>query len=610
VRALLAAVTLLAACGSALAQATACNPSAPRLDPGAGFVPFGANEQAHARGGNAGPGWEWALGTDTEAGQKAKGSLDWVSGRIYDWTLVYSGTGAATLEVRDAGAPKLSLSYPSGMDAGNALELQVATNPSIGPDTTIAATLTSLQGQAVAGSISQTGNSQESFQRLYVYHPSMAGQGFAAKGTVSLTYSTLPAGSRVDFKLRAGTLPCSNVAPTVSIGAPAANSLFHAPASISIESTVSDADGTVAQVEFFADDRLIGTAASAPFGFNWTNVAAGAYSLTARATDDAGDQMTSAAVPILVNAPPTVILTSPMTNTFTAPASVPVSAEAADADGTIVSVAFYHGETLITTLTSPPYSVTWTAVPEGTYNLTARAADDRGATTSSTPLPITVNPAAPAVQALYFIHVDHLNAPRLLTDSAGTAVWRWDQAEPFGNNVSTGSAAGFIFEFPIRLPGQYFDQETTLHYNARRNYDATIGRYVESDPIGIWGGLNTYAYVGNRPLTYIDPTGLRNIHGNWCGPGGSGPILDPVDQCCYDHDSCYGACGATWRDKVFGTKDPKRRTEMQSCDRSVCACLADVDPTSGDQRRGKARVEWFFKCVDPPKANSGGKKGA
>ena len=53
-----------------------CNPAAPRTDPGTGFVPFGAAEQVVARGGNAGPAWEWAIGADTEGAQSAKGSLD------------------------------------------------------------------------------------------------------------------------------------------------------------------------------------------------------------------------------------------------------------------------------------------------------------------------------------------------------------------------------------------------------------------------------------------------------------------------------------------------------------------------------------------------------
>ena len=87
-------------------------------------------------------------------------------------------------------------------------------------------------------------------------------------------------------------------------------------------------------------------------------------------------------------------------------------------------------------------------------------------------------------------------------------MWRWDQQEPFGNNVPDENPSGLgVFELPLRLPGQYFDKETNLHYNYFRDYDSGIGRYVQSDPIGIYGGLNTYAYVNGKPLTYADPDG-------------------------------------------------------------------------------------------------------
>jgi len=107
-------------------------------------------------------------------------------------------------------------------------------------------------------------------------------------------------------------------------------------------------------------------------------------------------------------------------------------------------------------------------------------------------------------QALY------LNTPRLVADTTGTTVWRWDQAEPFGNNSADEDpdANSVAFDLPLRLPGQHFDKESGLHYNYFRNYDAKSGRYAQSDPIGLWGGLNTFAYVGGSPLKYFDPLGL------------------------------------------------------------------------------------------------------
>ena len=82
-------------------------------------------------------------------------------------------------------------------------------------------------------------------------------------------------------------------------------------------------------------------------------------------------------------------------------------------------------------------------------------------------------------------------------------LWHWDH-DPFGNGAPR-SAEGFRFD--LRFPGQFHDAETGLSYNYFRDYDPKIGRYIESDLIGLAGGMNTYAYVGGNPIWAVDPYG-------------------------------------------------------------------------------------------------------
>ena len=110
----------------------------------------------------------------------------------------------------------------------------------------------------------------------------------------------------------------------------------------------------------------------------------------------------------------------------------------------------------------------------------------------------------------YYVWPDHLGTPRQVTDATSQKVlWRWEGG-PFGSNTPNQDpqSTGTPFFYNLRFPGQYWDNEISRMSNGFRDYDPSLGRYIESDPIGLGGGINTYGYGGGNPLFAYDQFGL------------------------------------------------------------------------------------------------------
>jgi len=158
-------------------------------------------------------------------------------------------------------------------------------------------------------------------------------------------------------------------------------------------------------------------------------------------------------------------------------------------------------------------------------------------------------PANPVNVDVFYLHPDHLGTPRAMTRSTAVAgattgpnainkaTWRWE-SDPFGTSLNasapngnpqnvTGTASQITaasFRVNNRFPGQLFDAESAKSFNYFRDYDSSIGRYVESDPIGLRGGVNTFGYVLQHPMNMTDPKGLITAaegYAHYCNGNGA-----------------------------------------------------------------------------------------
>jgi RHS repeat-associated protein len=160
---------------------------------------------------------------------------------------------------------------------------------------------------------------------------------------------------------------------------------------------------------------------------------------------------------------------------------------------------------------------------------------------------------------LTYIEPDHLGSPRVVIEPvANTAIWKWDlKGEAFGATApeQDPDGNGTAFNLDMRFPGQRYDATTGINQNYFRDYDASIGRYVESDPVGLVGGINSYAYVGGNPARFTDAFGLARFG------GGTGQWWQFTDR---DFQRWYHLCV-----KVQGDPDATREQLVEAYDEWV-----------------------------------------
>ncbi len=216
----------------------------------------------------------------------------------------------------------------------------------------------------------------------------------AATGVHILTAKVTDSGNSVVTSASVSITVLANVAPTVSITGPANNAQFTIGAAIPITATASDAGGSITKVEFFRGATKLGEDLTSPYSFAWNNASLGAHVLTAKATDNLNNSTISAPVNITVvsvNVAPIVLITSPANNAqFTIGASIPITATASDAGGSITKVEFFRGTTKLGEDLSSPYSFAWNNATLGAHVLTAKATDNLNNSATSAPVNITV----------------------------------------------------------------------------------------------------------------------------------------------------------------------------------------------------------------------------
>ncbi len=157
-----------------------------------------------------------------------------------------------------------------------------------------------------------------------------------------------------------------------------------------------------------------------------------------------------------------------------------------------------------------------------------------------------INVQSTGVPELAYVQPDHLGTPRVVIDPVrNVAIWEWsNKSEVFGNQIPSADpdGDGVVFELALRFPGQQATDASGLFYNYQREYDPAVGRYSQSDPIGLAAGPNTFGYVMGNPMSWIDPEGLEVLV---CSQPAFGVSNNPIDHQWIRTDTVEAGMGGT-----------------------------------------------------------------
>lgn len=298
---------------------------------------------------------------------------------------------------------------------------------------------------------------------------------FAQGASGSQAASIAAAGSRFQLKnggqvlanVDARANPAVNIPPSVQVTSPAQGQIFLVGDFPLLRASASDSDDSVQRVEFLVSGVKVWNVDTPPYEIHWT-ASAGTHSVVARAFDTRGAYTDSAPVQIVVNRPPTVALTSPLSGAFrTAPGSFAVAADAADGDGSVSNVEFFVDGAKFATATSAPYSATLDQLSAGSYALSAKVTDNLGASATSASVSVVVGAVGAGSVARSYVYDAQQRLCKTIEPETGATVVDYDAA---GNVAWT--AAG------LSLPDPASCNRTEAAASGRavvRSYDA-LGR--------------------------------------------------------------------------------------------------------------------------------------